>query len=497
MAQQPPVDYDRLAKEHGGTPVDYDALAEEVRTPQTTAPAAPSVWEMVKDTVQGQSDFGTGFGKRALETIVNLGDLVHQVPGVSDAIDAFYGQPGLSRAAFDWAHQGLARTTASEELGATGEQLAEWILPASKVTKATAGMGLLPRVAAEAGLGASMAVVQKTDPVTGAVLGGAGPVVGKAGGAAAEYIGSKAVPLVRAGIKAPLALMKQQAGASTAGVNVLANRLAKFMIDNRITSAGQATRLLKNTEAEIQRILAARGQTLTDAPERVMAYLDLFKQRAAKSLAPDQAAAIAAYADELVESSPLGETVRRTVMTPSPTGLVDAAGNPVLVPTTQTTRALREGVPAAEALETARETGRFRTGRQWGEQKGVVTEATKTAERAVRDAVKAALPEIRTPLQQEGLGLLAHQVLERQAWREANRDVISLSGLVAANVNAVLGLGAQWLRNNQVRAGIWADQLAKALATKDAATVAGILHRLGVALGGQATAHQTPVPAAR
>jgi hypothetical protein len=226
----------------------------------------------------------------------------------------------------------------------------------------------------------------------------------------------------------------------------------------------------------------------------VMQYLDAFKRRAAKTLNPDQASAVAAYADELVERSPLGETVTQTVMRPSPTGLVDAAGNPVLVPTPQTTRALRPEIPAAEALETARESSRFTTRRQWGEQKGVVTEATKTAERAVRDAVKTALPEIRTPLQQQGMAILARQVIDRRALMEANRDVVSLPGLVGANVGAVLGFAAHWLRNNQRRAGIYADQLSKALQSNDAASAAAILHRLGLGAAMRATVASAPVP---
>jgi hypothetical protein len=151
-------------------------------------------------------------------------------------------------------------------------------------------------------------------------------------------------------------------------------------------------------------------------------------------------------------------------------------------------------MPADEALEMARETSRFRTRRQWGEQKGVTMEATKTAERAVRDAVRVALPEIRTPLQREGLGILARQVIDRRAMMEANRDVVSLPGLVGLNVNAVVGFAAHWLRNNQRRAGIWANQLSRAVQSNDAATAAAILHRLGLGAAMQATVESTPAP---
>src|SRR4029434_1204351 len=141
----------------------------------------------------------------------------------------------------------------------------------------------------------------------------------------ATALEGQAVRLARAGVKAPLALLKQQAGASMEGVNVGANRLAKFLIDNRITTPGQATRIVKNTEAELQRILAAKGQTPTDAPQRALLYLDILEQQAAEALKPDHAATVRAAAAELIDT-PLGETVTTTVMRPSPTGLSPAGG---------------------------------------------------------------------------------------------------------------------------------------------------------------------------
>lgn len=285
--------------------------------------------------------------------------------------------------------------------------------------------------------------------------------------AVADVIGRQAVPLVRAGLKTPLTLLKQQAGASTTGVTVQANRLAKFIIDNRITTPGKATQIIKNAEAELQRILAMKGQVATDAPARAMLYLDILEQQAARALTPDHAATIRAAAADLLKG-PLGETV--PVPTTSPQ------------PSQQFTRVLRPEVPAAEALDIARATSRFETRRSWGEQKGTAMEATKAAERAVRDAFKVALPEARTPLERQGQAILAQKVLDRQVWRELNRDVVSLPGLVGLTSNAVIGFAAHWLRNNQLRAGIWADQLAQAIAGKNAAAATSILSRLKVRL---------------
>jgi hypothetical protein len=335
----------------------------------------------------------------------------------------------------------------------------------------------------------------------GDVAGGLGSGVGlvgsilapgavKAGAATAPAVAARAkvagalegsaVRLARAGVKAPLTLLKQQAGASTTGVNFQATKLAKYLIDNRLTSPGQATRIIKNTEAELQRILAAKGATPTDAPARAQLYLDILERQAAKAVNPEHAATVRAVAADMIDQSVLGETVTTTVMRPSPTGLVNASGQPVLVPTTQTSRALRASVPADEALDIARKSSQFETRRSWGEQKGTAKEAAKAQERAVRDAVKQALPETRTPLEQQGQAILAEKVLDRQVWRELNRDVVSLPGLVGLSANAVVGFAAHWLRNNQLRAGIWANDLAKAIAAKNAPATAGILSRLGV-----------------
>lgn len=331
------------------------------------------------------------------------------------------------------------------------------------------------------GLGASAGLVGSI-LAPGAVKAAAStPVVRAVTAPVAEALEGQAVRLARAGVKAPLALLKQQAGASTAGVNVGATRLAKFLIDNRITSPGQATRIIKNTEAEIQRILAAKGATPTDAPARAQLYLDILEQQAAKAVKPDHAATIRAVAAEMMNESVLGEPVTTTVMRPPSLGS-RMAGQTAPVPTPVTTRALRASVPADEALAIARTTSRFETRRSWGEQKGTAMEATKAQERAVRDAFKQALPETRTPLEQQGQAILAEKVLDRQAWRELNRDVISLPGLVGLSANAVVGFAAHWLRNNQLRAGIWADQLAKAIAAQNAPAAAGILARLRVRL---------------
>jgi hypothetical protein len=424
-------------------------------------------------------------GSAASRFFSNAGKVLNPVTMVSGFYEAFKDRPAMERTLTNIYEAGKAQAGKAAEayragdyremtrhglaaalpvLGpaadAAGEQIASGDVAGGLGTM----VGLQASVAAPSVLGA----VSRTAPAMAARA------------AVADVVRAQAVPLVRAGVKAPLTLLRQQAGASRTGVNFQANRLAQFLIENRITTPAQATRIIRNSEAELQRILSTRGQTPTDAPARAALYLDILERQASRALTPDHAATVRRAAAELPEG-PLGETV------PGPT------------PTGQPLRQLRPDVPAEEALDIARTTSRFETRRSWGEQKGTAMEAVKAQERAVRDAFRQALPEARTPLERQGQAILAERVMDRQVWREANRDVVSLPGLVGLSANAVVGFAAHWLRNNQLRAGIWADQLADAIATNNAAAAAGILSRLRVrlpTLGPLLEQLQAPAPAA-
>lgn len=157
-------------------------------------------------------------------------------------------------------------------------------------------------------------------------------------------------------------------------------------------------------------------------------------------------------------------------------------------------RLLRTDVNPEEALGKARASSRWTTNKQYGELKGADVEASKTVERAMRDAVKDAdvrlaeqegrAPELANLLSDQGKAILASRALDKQAFRESNRDVLSLPGMIGAASPAIrgniMGAVAHWFRNNSLKAGIYADALGKALRNNDAATVATILGRLGI-----------------
>jgi len=148
-------------------------------------------------TRTGMSNLVVGAAKGIGQTVTNLGKAVHQVPGVTRAVDALYGSPGLSQAAMGEADRLLTPDGTMQKIGKVGEQTAELIVPAKAVQRAgveaaarygpklAATLGptaakILPNVAVQAAGGAAMAEAQGGNPVVGAVLGGAVPAVGAA-----------------------------------------------------------------------------------------------------------------------------------------------------------------------------------------------------------------------------------------------------------------------------------------------------------------------------
>lgn len=527
----------------------YPGVYDDIPTtpPESSASARP---EMNFATVNGQrvpldaldelaakisplTEAGKGAVKGAARTAVGLGQLVHKIPGVSTTVDKLLdalGVPGQGMssgqimAANPQSALGLDSTNSAQKLGMLIEQIGEFMLPVGAGEKATVTVGtklaphvpqmlrstarMVPRMAANAATGAGVTAAQGGNPVVGAVAGATAPIVGGAVNRGAEWIGDKAVPLVRAAVKPTVTELKRTPGASVTGIDSAVNRLARFILDNRLTTPDKAQAIIDGAERELQALVNAQP---TDAPVRAVRYLMTLERSAAKQGLPaSDVAMIRSAADELVKG-PMGETVTTTVMRPSgytpPShhgapaaparpGLVGPNGQPVMVPTPVTTRQLRPSMPADEALQSARASSRWQTRKAWGEQKGAATEATKAVERAQRDAVKTAIPAAKPVLQREGQAIQAKKVLDRMAFRMANRDAVSLpahvvaAGEIASGKVPLLAFAANWLRNNQMKAGILADQLSKAIARQDVQAVGAILNRLGVA----GTA-QTTVPA--
>lgn len=438
------------------------------------------------------ADVGIGIAKGVGNTFVGLGELVHAVPGVTRAVDAMYGRPGLSAAATAEGRRVTQPTNTAQRVGFTGEQIGEFFLPTGTLSKGA-------KAATEIVKSGALTKVQGGSVGDAALSGGITAVV--PGAAAARRVGQaisdSAEPLVRAAVKPTVTSLKRIAGASKEGLDAKANALVRFIIDNRLTTADKARDLFQRTEHELQRVLNVRNAP-TDEPTRVLRYLQALENSAAKQRLPaSDVAAIRNAAAELVEGS-LGQDVITMVSKPHPT-LLDAAGKPISVLVPETSRAMRASTDAAEAMDAARSSSRWQTRKQWGEQKGTDTEVRKTVERAGRDAVKVAVPEARPLLRTEGQALQSAEVLDRMAQRAGNRDAVSLpaqviaAGEIARGGVPVLAFASNWLRNNQLKAGMWADALGKAIERGNAPLAADILKRLGV---GEASQAMRTAPAA-
>lgn len=485
MAQRPP-DLDA-----NGRPVTAAVRPPDIDADGTAAPARdesrPRGLATIGDFV---GDVGIGIVKGGTNTAIGLGEMVHSIPGVSAAVDYLYGRP-VSARSFTEARQSVQPTNTAQRVGFYSEQIGEFFTPigAAGKTKALLEIG---KSGVLTGLQGGSKADVAIDAGLSAVIPGAG-FVRRAG----KAVGDQAVPLVRAAIKPTVTALRRIANGPVRGLDAKGNALVRFIIDNKLSTPEDARALFQRAEHELQRVLTVKNAP-TDAPTRATRYLEALERSAAKQgLGADDVAQINQAAAELLQG-PMGRDVITMVPTPHPT-LLGANGQPLTVLRPQTSRALRTDVSAAEALDSARSSGRWSTNKQWGEQKGTAVESRKAVERAQRDAAKQAVPEARDLLRTQSQAISSEGVLDRMASRTGNRDAVSLpaaavaAGELAKGNLPILSFATNWLRNNQLKAGMWADSLAKAIEKGNAPLVADILKRLGV--GSASQAMRTPATA--
>lgn len=446
---------------------------ERTQAPERTTDQAPEKPIMGR-AVGAVTDAGIGLAKSAAGTVIGLGDMVarplRMIPGVRD----YVGTPeDFTQAREEF----TTPTTTAQRVGKTVGDVAQFFTP----------VGAAGKVKAVAGIGRDMLLTGAQGGTTGnvALSGAASAVIPGAGAVkkVASSLKASANPLVRAAIKPTVTSLRRISGGG--GLDAKAERLVSFIVDHKLTTAGEARALFMKAEQELQGLLAKVG-TKTDAATRAERYLVALERSAAKQGLPaSDVAQIRNAAAELLQG-PMGEDVVTMVTKAHPT-LVDQFGKPLQVLAPETSRGLRAAVPADEALSSARSSSRWSTNKQWGEQKGTAIEAQKTVERAQRDAVKQARPEARDLLRTESMALKSEEVLDRMAQRAGNRDAISLpahviaAGEIATGRVPVLAFAANWLRNNQLKAGVWAKSLGDAIEQGNASKVAFILERVGVA----------------
>ncbi len=445
-----------------------DMSAPEVRevTDQLPAVYVPGLPAIPRGVVTGALK---GLGR----TVVGLGRMVKSAGGLGELSPE-------DAAAFQAAEEALASQSSAERAGAGAEQAAEFLaIPGpGKVAGAAKAIELLKAGVAASGLARAQGASPREAMATGMLAGVAGPAREGVGWAA----GKLGKGLVRQVLKPTVAAMQRISGARGEGINVKAERLIQFIIDNRLFSSDKAQKVLTEAEQELQRILSLKNAP-TDAPARAARYLAALEKSAQRQgLATETVSVLRAKTQELLEGV-LGEDVIGLV----PGKGAEAIGG--LVPKV-VGRAPRSDVTAREALESARASSRWSTGGQWGEKshaEAVTTVAKKAVERAERDAVKVAVKETAPLLRRESELLTARDALDRMAFREGNRDLAGLAGAIEMGTGnlPVVGWAARLLRSGSLRAGVLTGALEKAIREGDGYQVAFILQKLGVGVSPQ------------
>lgn len=242
-------------------------------TPERKSTGRPQTLDVAKyHLTQNLGDLLIGALKGGGETAINLGAMLHKVPGVSALVDKLYGQEGLSVGSFDAAKQAYTQpTNAAQSIGKGAEQVAELFGAGGVVNTATRGLGLGARVLAEGAAGAGMNAAQGQNATAGGVVGASVPVVG-AGlrSARALFAGAGANPAVRDAVEwgvqqgipvdaatatgAPIVRAIQGAADATPLGGIVASQ-ARNQADTALTATGR--RLANAVDAKPQDMLTA------------------------------------------------------------------------------------------------------------------------------------------------------------------------------------------------------------------------------------------------
>lgn len=196
MLAKYPVYQDRI--------VDFKTHAESAPEPSLLARAAGMV-----------GDVGIGAAKGLGQTVTNLGELVHMIPGVSRGVDALYGAP-VSQASFADANRVLASTNTAQAIGKGVEQIGEFFFPGGAVSRATKGLSLGRRLALEGAVGGGVAAAQGASAPEMAAAGAISALPGavplkRLRASIAEHLSAKAAKRVTEGLGATTKRLKNEA----------------------------------------------------------------------------------------------------------------------------------------------------------------------------------------------------------------------------------------------------------------------------------------------
>ena len=313
-------------------------------------------------------------------------------------------------------------------------------------------------------------VVGQVSPVIPALAAGAKKVAEKT-----RDVGSS---LVLSYVKPRFSELQRRAGIEGSTPTNVARRIARFMVDNRLTTAEKAAALAKASGQQVDDAVAkaetAAPQLSLDTAERIPRYLNAVLRRIEKQMLPGKdRVAVQNVGKEVVEDSPLS----RSTFTPRPAETLEAglargtqeamtiaknAGKSAprgpggsqftdaggAFPKSARPRELRTDVKPSQGVEIVRTKSFYDPTSTGGQIAG-----GKAIERAVRDAVKQAVPETRAPLAIQGRAMDAQRLLERGEHLGQNRDTLGGFAQTMALSGNIRGLLAQLLKESQLRFG--------------------------------------------
>ena len=317
---------------------------------------------------------------------------------------------------------------------------------------------------------------------------GAGATVGRvlppAVIATGNFITRRAVPLVRSGAKQGFEALKRRAGIEGVQPSDVANDQAQFLIDKGLRTTEQADALVKSLGTKIDDVVKTAESDpnvspVLDTGNRIPQYLNVLLRKIENQIAPGRdRTAVQNFGREIVEDSPLSqstfrprapETLEAGLVRGTREGLTMAenAGRKgprgpesqftdvgASYPQSSRPRALRANVRPSEGIAMMRSKSFFDP-----EASGGNVAAGKTVEKAVRDSVKAAVPETVPLLRDQGRALDARTILDRAAWRDANRDQVGMGGMLGVTGGrSMVGLLLQALKEGQLGAGLAAGK---------------------------------------
>jgi hypothetical protein len=363
------------------------------------------------------------------------------VQGLGRAVASGFGRGELSpeqQAAFDPSTFGIGAQGAGEMVGKGAEQVGEFFLiPGPGKARGLARLAQLGKG------GVASALLAKAQGASdkGAVVAGALNLLPIPVSGAARGLKNLGRSLVTSTIR-PSDRLAPEAG-----------KAIDFILSG-VKNSAQAKAAVGRAEQAIQRVLSAKNPGTRAAQDAEAALITLGKDVRKAGASSEVAAAIQAQIKQLYEGS-MGKTVTR--LTPELK--------------MKAVRVLREGVPAKEALESARASSRYVTGGKWTPKdvaEAGSIRAKKAVESAQRSAVKRAVPELAPLLEQEQRAILARKLLKMHEFRGSKtpfwkflQKTIDYSGLPV---------------------GGFAYRLGQAIERNSPAQAAFILRKLGVAI---------------